>query len=48
MKYTRKIDFSQKDQNPITCMYYKKSKKKKKILWKTVLIIPVYRYSLLV
>ena len=28
MKYTRKIDFSQKDQNPITCMYYKKSKKK--------------------
>ena len=47
MKYTRKIDFSQKDQNPITCMYYKKSKKKKN-LWKTVLIIPGYRYSFLV
>ena len=34
MKYTRKIDFSQKDQNPITCMYYKKSKKKKKFFGK--------------
>ena len=39
----RKIDFSQRNQNPITCMQYK-------ILnsWKTELIIPVYRYSVLV
>ena len=26
MKCMRKMNFSQKNQNPITCMYYKKSK----------------------
>ena len=26
MKYMRKINFPQKNQNPITCMYYKNSK----------------------
>ena len=42
MKYMRKINFSQKNQNPIVCSI------KIVNLWKTVLIIPVYRYSFLV
>ena len=43
MKYMRKIDFSQKNQNPITYMSIKIIN-----IRKTVLIIPVYRYSFLV
>ena len=39
MKYMKKFDFSQKNQNHIICSI------KMVNLWKTVLIIPVYRYS---